>query len=798
MPREFNLRHLHLREKREEVFQSPKVGVKKQKYPARNREQHAQKLRAELEILRRKTEENLKNYLEKKNNLITISGKAGYDLKSDSAKSKRADIEVLVTGKDEQESQFAVLRMPLKGFNTILQKVEKYRSEIDKKSGKPKNKDFIEGIEKISESLLEELWMGSNEQWPADESQKIWWEIWLCGGSLEPKDAEIKLDKFRSLARKEEIEILENEVIRFTERQVLLVKSNVKQLRKLIASDDTIAEIHSPSRAIIHYFAEKGGVPYSPEDILEYAKGSPSPETRVAIIDTGISDKHPLLVPMIAPDGLHTIDPTSPSTADYDGHGTEVAGIAAYGDLAETIANPKELEINHTIESIRIKLDKEGIEMHLWGDRTREAIEVAENSYRTEGIKRVFNLSIGADKPGGKQTSWSAAIDQLCYNNGKGRLMTIAAGNVDKPDDTYPYMNLATEIDDPSQALNAICVGGITHLVEPIPETSHKVIAFEGELSPLSCCGLTKHPIKPDVVWEAGNVLWDGSIGDTYYRGLSLLTTNNQYIDKFLINTSGTSMAAPNIARVVALIWAANPNYKPATIRGLLVHSAGWTDSMKAQFKVKVDCLRAFGYGKPSVELAKRSAKSAVTLIDENSFRCSYKKENREVREMAYYKIPWPQEELLQLGEIPVELRVTLSYFIEPNPRQSAYKYEGTRLAWEMQGTGEPDDDFFKRINKLRREEGEKGFKSKIGWEIGFQLRSRGTVQSDRWRCTAADLASCQHIAVFPINGWWKDNPQKRPDPKLDYSLIISVITKDEEIDLYNPIEALITIPVTT
>jgi hypothetical protein len=639
--------------------------------------------------------------------------------------------------------------------------------------------------------------MGSKEQWPADESQKIWWEIWLCGGSLEPEDAKRKLAKFKSLARKEEIEILENEVICFTERQVLLVKSNVKQLRELIAKDDTIAEIHPPSRAVIHYFAEKGAVPYSPGDLLENAKGSPSDETRVAIIDTGISDKHPLLVPMIAPDGLHTIDPTSPSTADYNGHGTEVAGIAAYGDLAETIANPKELEINHTIESIRIKIDKTGIEMHLWGDRTRDALEVAENSYRTEGIKRVFNLSIGA-KPIGKRTSWSAAIDQLCYNNGKGRLMTIAAGNVDKPGDIYPDLNLATEIDDPSQALNAICVGGITQLVEPIPETSHKVIALKGELSPHSCCGTAKHPIKPDVVWEAGNVLWDGTIGDTYYRGLSLLTTNNKYIDKFLISTSGTSMAAPNIARILALIWAANPNYKPATIRGLLVHSAEWTDSMKAQFESKVDRLRAFGYGIPAAAIAKRSAKSAVSLIAENSFHCSYKKENKEAREMAYYKIPWPQEELLQLGDIPVELRVTLSYFIEPNPRQSAYKYEGARLAWEMQGTGEPDDDFFKRINKLRREEGERGFKSKIEWEIGPQNRSRGTVQSDRWLCTAAELASCQHIAVFPINGWWKDNPQKRPNPKLDYSLIISVITQDEEIDLYNPIEALITIPVTT
>ena len=41
--------------------------------------------------------------------------------------------------------------------------------------------------------------------------------------------------------------------------------------------------------------------------------------------------------------------------------------------------------------------------------------------------------------------------------------------------------------------------------------------------------------------------------------------------------------------------------------------------------------------------------------------------------EMRVHELPWPKEELLGLGEKEVELRVTLSYFIEPNPGERGW-----------------------------------------------------------------------------------------------------------------------------
>ena len=479
-----------------------------------------------------------------------------------------------------------------------------------------------------------------------------------------------------------------------------------------------------------------------------------------------------------------------------------MSGIAAYGDLAEIIFNSNTITLKHALESVRFELGDESTEP-IWGSTTKQAVEEVERTNLL--VNRVFNLSVGAQPEfplKGKPTSWSAAIDSICFKDGYGRLMTIAAGNVFPITKSgYPHRNLASEIDDPAHAINPISVGGYTELTDPVPPLpGYELIAYSGELSPHSRTGPAKYAVKPEIVCEAGNVVFDDPMWEDCHDGISLLTTNKNYYAKPLINTACTSMAAPAAARMLALIWADNSNYRPATIRGLLIHSASCTEAMTRQFRNKYELLRACGYGVPNLELACHSAKSAVTLVAEDEIACGYedKDGNKKTitRDMCSYKIPWPVEELLELGSLKVELRVTLSYFIEPNPRQTAYTYEGASLAWDMQGPAETDEEFFKRINKARREEDESGFKSELGWVIGAQIRSRGSVQSDRLYCTAAELAGCGHVVVFPRHGWWKDNAKKRPNPYIPYSLIISVVTVDQDVNLYVPIEALVSVVV--
>lgn len=44
-------------------------------------------------------------------------------------------------------------------------------------------------------------------------------------------------------------------------------------------------------------------------------------------------------------------------------------------------------------------------------------------------------------------------------------------------------------------------------------------------------------------------------------------------------------------------------------------------------------------------------------------------------------------------------------------------------------------------------------------WFLGEQTRNKGSVHSDIWVGTAADLAERGVIGIYPVSGWWKDQP---------------------------------------
>ncbi|MFH1027651.1 MAG: hypothetical protein V1791_06585, partial [Pseudomonadota bacterium] len=74
-------------------------------------------------------------------------------------------------------------------------------------------------------------------------------------------------------------------------------------------------------------------------------------------------------------------------------------------------------------------------------------------------------------------------------------------------------------------------------------------------------------------------------------------------------------------------------------------------------------------------------------------------------------------------------------------------------------------------------------------WDLGPQLRSRGSLHSDRWHGTAAALAQRGCLAVFPVNGWWKARHHlERWNRSARYSLIVTISTPEMNVDLYTPV----------
>ncbi|ERK99684.1 hypothetical protein O999_00490 [Pseudomonas putida LF54] len=165
-----------------------------------------------------------------------------------------------------------------------------------------------------------------------------------------------------------------------------------------------------------------------------------------------------------------------------------------------------------------------------------------------------------------------------------------------------------------------------------------------------------------------------------------------------------------------------------------------------------------------------------------------------ETREMNLHNIPWPKDELEALQETEVEMRVTLSYFVEPNPSArgstSKYHYPSHRLRFDVKRSLESTDDFIARINAAAEQPNDGAAPKDPDWLLGSVYRNKGSLHQDVWKGTAADLASRGILAVYPGMGWWRTRPNlNRYDLPARYSLIISIKTPETDVDLYAAIE---------
>ena len=345
---------------------------------------------------------------------------------------------------------------------------------------------------------------------------------------------------------------------------------------------------------------------------------------------------------------------------------------------------------------------------------------------------------------------------------------------------------------------------------------NYSPIAQAGELSPFSTTSQTwqSHwPLKPDVVFEGGNAGKD-QFGACSMPSLSLLTTHVNPSERLFTTSNATSSASALCARMAAQLMARYPDLWPETIRGLIVHSAQWTNAMKLQFLPKnkkptksdmSQLVRHCGFGEPSLERAMWSVDNSLTMICEEfllPFRCNNGKDIQ-LGDMNLHRLLWPLDKLEELGTTPVEMRVTLSYFIEPNPSargiNSRYRYESHGLRFDVERSFESEDTFRSRINAAAQSDEEhfSSTNSDSNWTIGPNGRHKGSLHSDIWEGTAADLASRGVIAIFPSTGWWKTRKKlKRFDQHIRYSLIISIRVPNVDVDLYTPIVNQIKAPV--
>jgi hypothetical protein len=695
---------------------------------------------------------------------------------------------------------------------------------------KPSQSPFITSIEAILTHVLEHCCPLGH----APTDMLAWAEVWLaCEGEGDESQRQAMVEeRFRALAQTQQLRVAAGR-LRFPDRVVVLAEINRQRAQTLLATSADVAEFR-PAESIAGFIYRESNRDQAAwvEDLRRRVQWPRGTAPAVCVVDTGVNRAHPLLEPVLAPNDQHSLfrNPDgSPDVNDHEGHGTEMAGIATFGELEPVLMSRDAVAIKHRLESVKLIPPPPGRNQpNLWGDVTDQAVARVEGGSADAAQRsRVFAMAVTSALPAdathaGKPTSWSAAIDQITYGHrdDQRRLFIISAGNTNGAD--FPLRNLASSIESPGQSWNALTVGAYTARVgfDATLFPGHTLVANEGDLCPFSTTATewdTKWPNKPDVVFEGGNLLLDPQGRTVEADDLKLLTTWRKPSDKPFSILNGTSSATAQAGHFAAQIMASYPQAWPETVRALTVHSAEWKEPMRQRFLNRdgrrdyARLLRTVGYGVPNLGKAIACGQNSLTLITQQRIR-PYKKEKSRGKsnEMHLHELPWPRDELLRLGDQPVTLRVTLSYFVDPSPEGRAwiqrYRYPSHALRFDVKKPGQSTLDFVQSINAevmadeegLGETTGTRGREDR--WLIGTQARHRGSIHSDILQgITAADVAGMHVLAVYPVTGWMRERYNAgRIDDDVRYSLIVSIETPSVATDLYTPVLNQIRVPVAT
>jgi hypothetical protein len=703
-----------------------------------------------------------------------------------------------------------------KGILEFIKKINEYlnknhiktdritKEKID--TGNPKNKKILNNIGSIELATLKSFWVDEPEIPFPSEDEDVWWEVWFRKKVLDNNQLDNVLNNLTILGCKIGLSTLT-----LTEHIVKLVKGNRSQLSESLLLLDNLAELRKPQE--IADFILHGDVSFDTkreylQDLINRTDSQfDDNSVLICLLDSGVNNQHPLINPFLSDNHLYTFKDSwgLQDSQPHAGHGTGVGGLALYGDLTDVLSSSERIQIYHGLESYKVYHHNDPNNPELYG-------AITESGVNTPIIDRPSNLRVYCltvtDKNfrfKGRPSAWSAAIDKICLGDEFGsQLFIVSGGNVSVINHIdYPSLNYTETVHDPAQAYNAITIGTYTRKDKIDISSGLSPLASNGNMAPSNTTSLLfdkNWPIKPDVVFEGSNLASDGVFAQGH-ESLDLVSLHKDFNNNIFSHFGDTSAAAGLASKMAAEIRTKYTAFWPETIRALMIHSADWTSQMLDNRRInsfneqeKINLLRTVGYGVPNLSKALNSANNSLTLIAERSIQ-PYKKDGSDGKynEFHLFELPWPKEALIDLSEKDVTLKVTLSYYIEPNPGSrrfvSHHQYHSHQLDFIVIKPLENVDTFKNRVSAASKLEDEE-MPKRTGepWMLG-RTSTKGSIRKDFVTMPGAQMSERNVIAVYPKNGWYKNlKRQNKFNSNVRYSLIISIETPETSIDLYTPV----------
>jgi hypothetical protein len=191
------------------------------------------------------------------------------------------------------------------------------------------------------------------------------------------------------------VELISNP-LKFVDRTVVLVRGTREQIA--LGSDvlGIIAEVRK-AKVAADFFAA-----LTPSDQHDWShelagRVTPPPANApvVGLLDTGVNHGHPLLASVMQDADVQSLKPQWGGHDSWpNGHGTQMAGLAIYGDLTPILAGNDPVALTHSVQSLKLIHADDPHPEALYGTVTTEGIARLEVDATR---RKVYCLAITAD-----------------------------------------------------------------------------------------------------------------------------------------------------------------------------------------------------------------------------------------------------------------------------------------------------------------------------------------------------------------------------------------------------------------
>ena len=641
----------------------------------------------------------------------------------------------------------------------------KFRQKLEERMGKD-TATFVDAIGGIEEIPQEEKLGASLQAYSLQESdmEHIDVEIWKMKRNRRDKF----ITGFKTFITSNGGEIIDTLLTQdFFVMRILMDKN-------LLDAITALREVAHADRPAVVSFRKQLDA-----DIREIDIEGPPPKDSpgILVVDSGIRH-HPLLRDSIA-DSIVLLKKGNRTVADIDdvGHGTQVAGIALYGDIGSRAG--KSFAPRLWLYSAKVmyddgtgcaKYDEDQLLEHQFKDAVERTISKHKNC-------RIINVSLGNsyNKMFEKQRQFRLAslIDELSFRH-KDVIFTVAAGN--SYDDvfeheSYPEYMLENsprvKIIDPATSAHALTVGASFQFWKS------EQIATSTWPSPFTRVGPGLNGmIKPELVANGGGYSPD------------LPTINPQWIQDGRLFTFGigTSLSSPLVAHHLGILKGKFPSESRNMLKALVLSSTiipqekppGLEKIAKSHQSDEMQkILNIFGYGVPNLKYALNSNPNRVLLKYDGKIPLD---------RVHFFAVMMPKIFVTKNGR----RSIAISLVFDPPTNSNRADYLGVSMYFHLFR-----DLPLKTIKKLYLEKKKNHSapdtlqKKQIKMSPSFNIRNRGMHQKaiQTWsRRPKFDISEPLVLAVTCQNRWHPQNGYEQP-----YAVVMT-IRHEKSIDIYNPI----------